>query len=101
VADTTNAARDARSVRDDAETASRLNAETICGMQAARGELETRVERLTKALTDLLKQLDDDEADREEVCIFDYGCPICTHRARSVSVCARHRAQTLLRELSK
>lgn len=79
----------------DAELSARINAETIVAMQGNARELEA-------ALRDLLKQMDDEESNREEGIFAVPGCRVCTHGVTPdrwhTGPCARHRAEELLRK---
>jgi len=95
---------------DDAATAARLNAETISGLQVAKEAAEAgercyyqRLGKAVVALRDLVKQMRDEESNREEGIFADLGCRECTHGTTPdryhTGPCARHRAEALLRAL--
>jgi len=94
----------------DSSTASRLNAETISGLQAAKEAAETgercyynRLCKALAALRDLIKQMRDEESNREEGVFADPGCRDCTSGVTPdryhTGPCALHRAEALLRAL--
>jgi len=103
----------------DAETASRLNAETVCGLQQALRESEAngaeaearalhdlyesraREVALRQAVRDLIKCMHDEESNAERDFFTEPGCVICTHGVTpdryNTGLCAVHRAEKLLR----
>jgi len=83
--------------------AATLNGETISGMQIYARMLEAERDGLATALRELLKQMSDEESNREEGVFVDAGCRFCTLGVTPdryhTGPCARHRAVELLRKL--